>query len=659
MEDRYLDKAFEKFKNELPVNYELKKELRKNFTGKRKSGVWKKLAAVAAAAAIIIGVTLLVPGNKSSDRVSAAELNIQNHISIVDIGNNEPLLVSEHNGKLYIPIFGEGVFVYDMQGLSEILDQDTSYVRVSPDGKQLAFSSGGSIKLYDLESKKIHELLKGDGTETFYEEPEWIDGNTILYTKKVIQFNDTHGFSVNESGIYSLDLKTMKSVKLTDGEHPSYVNGLNSIVFCRDESIFLLSLADKSEKTVDSGKYPSASPDGRYIAYVKTETTSKEVAENAWVEEAVNNIWISDTADLSIRKKLTENYPHYFINVDEWAESLEPSDIPQILQISGAYSYYEPAWSSNSQSIYAVKSYNGYEAGATGSRVMRIDLAPRVVSVDDTVRRFLQALVSRDDDYARSLMKEPPEVLTLSNPHPVGYRIIGSGEENGKNYIDAEVHWSYTANPYYQVVESRYYMISEGGRYIIDSIAEDSTIEVYEREGSVYLAQNGNAETVFGINDIPQDYLGSDNYRFSSLAYHPGSKKILFTLQPVDPGSGVPGIKVICYDLETGIFRLVDDMAPDKEINDMGAVSLTMDSGGSHVALDIFTVAGELYSNLVYVYDLETGQRQNPGAVFFDGGVQSVSTDFWDENRLVFSVNSDGQNAKYEYEPETGKTSSY
>ena len=161
------------------------------------------------------------------------------------------------------------------------------------------------------------------------------------------------------------------------------------------------------------------------------------------------------------------------------------------------------------------------------------------------------------------------------------------------------------------------------------------------------------------VTDIPEEYLENDNHRFSSLAYHPGSKKIIFTLQSVNPDSGVPNIKVICYDLGDGIFKLIDDIVPGEEINDMGAVALTIDSEGNHAALDIFTLAGDLFENFIHVYNLKTGERQNPGAVFFDGGVQSVSTDFWDENRLVFSVNSDGQNAKYEYEPETGKTSSY
>jgi len=658
MEDMDLDRAFEKIKNTLPVNHDLKRELRKNFIKKRKPSLWKKLAATAAAVAVISSAVFWT-NYDPVERVSAAELNIQNHISFVDIGSSQPLHVSEHNGKLYMPVFGEGIFIYDGKGFTKINDEDTYYLRVSPDGKQLVFSSDGVLKTLDMASGKVNEILKGDGAEIYYEEPSWVDDHTILYVKKEIQFNDTHGFTVKESGIYSLDLNTMNSVKLTDGEHPSHVNGMNSVVFSRDGKVMFLNLKSKSEEVVDDGRFPSVSPDGKYIAYVKTETSSKEVAKNARIDEAIEDIWIADTTDFSVKKKLTANYPHYFISADEWAVSLEPSDVPQVLEIPGTYSYYEPTWSSDSKSIYAVKSSSAQESGEAGNRVMRIDLAPETVSPANTVRRYLQALIARDDDYAKSLMKEPPEILTISNPHPVGYRITDEGTENGNSYVDAEVYWSYTANPYYQVIKSRYYLTAGASGYIIDSIKEDSTIEVYEREGSVYIAQRDDKEEIFKESDIPAEYLEGDSLRLASLAYNPDSDSIVFALQLVDSVKGDAVIRVMSYSRKTKSFQLVNDVKANDGVDDIGATGLTMDSDGNYAALEVYTQSGETFGRNAYAFDLKSGEGKDLSALFTSESAENISTSFWDEGRLVISATIDQQTVKCVYDTETGEMSSF
>jgi hypothetical protein len=74
----------------------------------------------------------------------------------------------------------------------------------------------------------------------------------------------------------------------------------------------------------------------------------------------------------------------------------------------------------------------------TGSRWDTDDLASDIfrkvnlLTNEETVKRFLQALILRDDDYTKSMMANPPELLTYSNPHITVYKIVSSGSENGK-----------------------------------------------------------------------------------------------------------------------------------------------------------------------------------------------------------------------------------
>ena len=98
---------------------------------------------------------------------------------------------------------------------------------------------------------------------------------------------------------------------------------------------------------------------------------------------------------------------------------------------------------------------------------MKVELGKQKLTAEHTVERFLQALVVRDDDYAKSLMEDPPEFLTYSNPHFIGYRILDAENKENNVYVKAEVYRADTARPYYSVSQYEFKLKKEKNRYII------------------------------------------------------------------------------------------------------------------------------------------------------------------------------------------------
>ncbi len=675
MNDKDLDNILDKFKREIPVNMTLKNELRQSFADKKKSGVFKKLAVFAAAVILILASAVFLNNKTVIEKVSAASLKVWNHVSFVDIGNGGNIGVSEYKGTIYIPVAGKGLFAYDKTGFYKLYDGEINFVRVSPDGKKLALSASGNIIIYDLGTKNADEILKGDNASVYYEEPSWApDNSSIVYTKKVIERGEVHGFTVKESGIYEIDLKSLKSQKLADGSYASRIKGLQAVVFERENKIIFKDLENGSEKIISGGRFPSVSPDGAYIAFVGTSDSEKELSKNTKVIESVDNVFISDTTDFSIKNKVTSNYAYKFTDENEWLNGLKPSEVPQVLNYTGMYSYYNPVWSTDSKSLFVLKNLNSDTAG-NSMKLSRIDFNTGVLTTEETTKRFLQALLLRDEDYAKSMMNNPPDILTVSNPHRTGYNIVSAGSENGKDYVDAEVYWGYTSDSYFQIVKSRYYISSGENGYIIDSIKDINSLEVYGKNSAINLKEgdtkdinpiepssvesmiylddkSSGKKELFSKSDIPWEYILPGEMRFSSLAYNTKNNTLAFTIQFTGKEGSGSSVELLDYDLASKHFRLIDRIESLDGVRNAAVSELITSPDGENAALNIFSQNGQSFRGYTFVYNLKDNKKYNLNDLFdFSAGIDSMSAAYWDGSSLFFNVTGNGQTMKYVYVP--------
>lgn len=655
MNDKDLEKDLEKLKKQIPVNSELKQNLRKSYVIRRRN-TWIKRISTIAAALIIVFTAVLLPDNMTVKKVKADAFKISNQISYAEISSGNGIEINEYKGIQYITINQKGIYKYDNTGYQSIYEGDLNSARLSADGKRFVISAGGNLYLFEIETKKKTELVKGNNISIYMEEPSWADEEHILYTKKVIEPAEPHGFNIKESSIFMMDINSMQSQKITDGSNSSFAAGKNAIVFERDNKIIYRDLKDGNERVVDDGRFPDVSPDGRYIAYVKTESSIKKLAENANVVTSMSNVWITDMEEFKLKQPVTFNFPNKYMDENEWLKSLEKVEdksIPQQLVFSGVYDYYNPVWSSNSKSLFIIKFLS---SGEQGSRIVRIDFADQNMTDTDTVKRYIQALIVRDDDYAKSLMKNPPELLTISNPHRSGYNIISDGKDESGYYVEAEVYWQYTGTPYYSIEKSKYYVSRNEDGYLIDSIKLINRTELYFKNGSIYIKEDNEEKELFSEGNIPSEYYQKGKSQVLSAAFNAKNGNVIFT--SYEDQNEISNVKVIEYNVANQNFKLIDKISAINNEKILGTSNLSLDSTGKYAAFNVYYGVGEDIKNTIVAYNLFNNQKINIDDIS-EKGFTSLYTSFFEDNRLIFTAAKNNEEVKYKYDFEKGTLSSF
>lgn len=655
MDEQRVEEALERFKSMLPVNLDLKQRLRSIYKVRQRRRTSRKWGLTGIAAALLFSVcTLLLRGPAGVQTTLAQDLQVQNQVSFVDIGSGSPLGIAEYTGTVYVPIFGKGLFAYDSSGFHLLLDREVNEVKINKAGNKLILASGGSLGIYDLVKKEYKELLKGDES-TIYENPSWEDDNTLLYVEKVMEPRQEHGFTVKESGIYEWNPDRSNPQKLGDGANPSYVKGKQGIVFEKvsdgPSQVIYKNLADGQETVIDEGRFPAVSPDGKYIAYVKPDNNRRELQPNASVEERQDQVWISDI-DGGTKRSITSNQPYRFITEQDWLKQLKAGDTPQVLTYSGVYSYYDPVWSSDSESLYVLK--GGNREGSRTS-IMRVDLSKKKRNPEEIVQSFNRAVIGREPDFARGLLKNDGDFIISSNPHQVSYSIIGSGTENGKPYVDVETNWAYTANPDYSVHYVRYTLAQgENGSLLIDESRKlpggASLLE--QRDGSIALQIGDKAKkTILSIDSVPDDLRPDGKFRIASLAYLPEQEQVVFTLQVLMDAQKQQhsSVKVIIYDVKTGVFRLIKEIPEISGMIDVGVENLIVSRDGRFAALDLFSEHEKPFKSHTLVVDLETNDSAWFEEAVTGTQIEGTHTFYWDGNELYFILASQGQKLYYKW----------
>lgn len=606
MDDK-IEKNLHELKEQIYVNKELKQDLRKTFVpkSKRRKSFWKNpwLSGLLAATVLL---AFYFTNSQPEHLVKASSLNITNSISFLDIGSGEVVAYSHQKGSLYVSLAGQGIFKYTNDGLTKLTEKVADSISQSTIEDQLLFSQNGTIYILKLKTKENKEIMKG-ASDISYSQPAWKGDKAIYVTKN----------EGTNPEIVEINLKTMKETAVTKGSSPIFVKKEQKLIFERDHQIFMKDIKNGEESLVDKGINPAVSTDGAYISYVKN-------------NNGFDDVWIKDL-NLETMKKVTTNVPPRFENKNH-----------------GLYQYTLPIWSSNERSLYVLK-VSQFDPNAS-IQIMKISLNEKAISAEQTVERYLQALIVRDDDYAKSMMENPPEFLTVSNPHRIGYSITSSKEENGVTFVNANVYWTVTASPNYILGTYQFELKQENSQFIIRNVTETVSVEIASVDFSneLLLVKNGgNKERLFSLSDIPKEFLQTDSVRISSAVMSPDEKDIIFSLQEMAETVGEPaGVTILKYDREQKAFTKIARLEPKNKNEALVIEQISLDSTGQYVVADVFSEPGFVPDT--YIFDAAKGTK-------IDQFTSSHSL-FWQGEKLLLQVLDENQSMLYEYNPETKKS---
>lgn len=592
MENEKIEKTLYELRNEIEVDTDLKKQLRKTFVKKSRTRKWKNAWIPLLVAASLFLVFLM--SNEQVPHVKASSLKIANAISFLDIGSGEITAYTYHDGRLYLSLEGRGIFVYE-HDLKQVLNDAADSFSRSSKGDQLLYTYNGDVILFDVKTMKTEKVLDGT-SDASYIYPEWKDQNHIYLTK----------VTDKEKHIVEVNVQTKEETFIVSGEMASFVGKEQKLVFERHGEIIIYNVKSGKETIVDRGNNPSVTNDGNYISYVK---------ERSGVED----VWISDM-DLETKNKVTTNPPPRF----------EPSG-------EGMYRYQFPIWGKDERTLYVMKKRNDGEDGP--AKIMKIELSEQSSTEIETVQSYLQALMVRDDDFAKSLLKDPPEFLTYSNPKQIGFHILDSAKSEQSTSVKAEVYWTDTALAYYKVSTYDFTLMKENERYVIETVKELSATELLSNErNEIELVKDGKGEALFSLQDIPQSFIQTENIRFSSLLHTHDEKTVIFSLQGMDDTSEVT---LFSFNRETKAFNLLTSL----EGGIMYKVAL--DATGRYLTAD-YSIDALDWKMLIF--DLEEGKQTD---------FTNVRSKFWKEDKLILEEVAETHSMYYQYDTHTGSKINY
>lgn len=643
MDERGIEQAFESWKREIAIDGGFKQRLRRSLLLRQRLKRLSRGALIAAAAVLLLlPASSLVMEWPDSRKVEARALQIQNQTVLMNVQNPYVRRIAQFDGTVYVPMEAGGLYAYAGGGAGAMLDRPVREAAIDPSGGRLLLISNQALGIYDLKDESYRELLGAPEAGREYADPSWRGGNTILYTERASVRENENGRAPEDSVIYELDLATGEKQRLAEGASPSYTAGKLVYEKWVDNRplIMIHDLKNGGETVIDEGRSPSVSPNGLYIAYIKPAAASAEGTTTATIEQ----VGIADTDGASRRIIASgDRLPQG----EEGAAEDTATDV-----------YSRPEWADDASGIYIMKRGSGR---TPSSSLLRIELSPNNLGTVDTVRRFNEAVMARNDQYAGSLMLAKEDFLIMSNPHMINFSILGDGVEKDRPYVDAEMVYGYTAQPYTFIQQNRYYLTATDEGWKISEIGKlGEKVAVYQdRDGSVVLERDGHEkEGLFRPEDLPGELRPEGTYRLASLAYLPKGNQVLAALQ-LQETKGLtrqPSVRIVMFDVSTRSFRLLQDIQTIGEEAGTGIESLFISADERYAALDLYTEGkGREAVVQAAVLDLGTNRLAFPGNAVSSGTSRpSTHTLYWERDKLHFTLENEMQSARYVWDAGAG-----
>jgi hypothetical protein len=400
-----------------------------------------------------------------------------------DLITGEDIMVNPKAGRMIIPVVGEGTYLLDMNlttaatlPLGKISEKTFSFYAFSHDGKKLAGVNKQGIYILDLPTRQISTLIEGNAESLFYEEPYWAPDNETLYiSRKNVDLNNIDQNDGLSTEILQISVDGKNMSKVTDGSYPSISSDNLLLIFAREGHIFMRNLKSGQESDLGSGKYPTLSPDVKYIACIK----AKDEMEDVYVFS------LKKPMDIS---KITVNFPNQNIRAEESQKSFD----------IGFYDYYNPVWGNDPFTLYV--SRTGYSENPKMT-IRKIKLSGTENTAKEMMYSWLEARINQDNETLRNLTDNvdviEKEIIPQLNPQVLA--ITDSGREGSGLYIDVQSTFVNPVIPSYQIIKEHFNVENELEGYRIKRNQLSQDIKYYGKPDGIYKLEKGKEEKLLDL----------------------------------------------------------------------------------------------------------------------------------------------------------------
>ncbi|RUL50886.1 hypothetical protein [Lysinibacillus antri] len=404
-------------------------------------------------------------------------------------------------------------------------------------------------------------------------------------------------YTLNTSGLGLSKIATKEAENLKHLLEKEDLTIEGRFTIYEDKGNILIKDLKKNETTiVDKGHSPSINRTGDYIAYIKE-------------DNGMDQIWIADT-NLKTKKQLTTNLLQ--------RDSTKP-----------LYQYRTPVWGEEN-AIYLIKE-RMFDDEIEETRLMQIELSTEKLTSEQTVHQFMQALMVRDDDYAKSLMVSPPDFLTVSNPRISNYKILSTTEGKHVDEVRVEITRTDSHLPYLNNNLYTFKLNEVDGSYKIKEVTEDQSTTISSVDmKTIQLIQNGETRALFTLDQLNKQEIKTSEYRFSSIAFDDDNNRIYFGIQEMAAEESIFGVSIWVYDMRNNELTFLKRMEQIQDDSNLVLESMLVSTDQNYIALNIFSESNLIPS--VYILDLTNLQNE----FYLD---QSYAT-YWRGEELIYeSIN--------------------
>jgi hypothetical protein len=231
--------------------------------------------------------------------------------------------------------------------------------RYSQDHKKMLVIKEDGVYVKDIKTNNEEKVINSQNE--ILEKANFTSDNCIIYSKA--EKNDSDEY---KHTIYEYNIVDSTNNKIEDGKNPVISKDGNKLAYEFGGKIRIKNLKTEVIDIIDDGQYPSWSPDGKFLSYVKIQSEKESFDEtteqkNVYVEKKYSKVWLYDVEENKYYAITNKEFVADNEKLKQWADKVINGSVCENFDLNGKYTYYESMWADNNKELYVIRRDNERE----------------------------------------------------------------------------------------------------------------------------------------------------------------------------------------------------------------------------------------------------------------------------------------------------------